>query len=106
MSEPLGYDLSVSLPLSKPLKTSTIFRACEMKVGDGVLTVDLIPLTVNYFDVILGMDWLSANQATIDCEQKIVKFKSAEQDEIKFQGTGVVAPPYLVLAIQAGKLLK
>ena len=80
--------------------------ACEMKVGDGVLTVDLIPLVLNYFDVILGMDWLSANQATIDCEQKIVKFKSTEQNELEFRGTGVVAPPYLVSIIRAGKLLK
>ena len=73
-SAPLGYELSVALPLSKPIVMSTIYKNCEIRLGEKSMTIDLILLVVNHFDVILGMDWLSLNQATIDCERKEVNF--------------------------------
>ena len=32
--------------------------------------VNLIPLDMHGFDIILGMDWLSYHHAIIDCELK------------------------------------
>ena len=63
-------------------------------MGDKNLTVDLIPLIVNHFDVILGMDWLSENHATINCEEKRVIFKSKDQGEFSFQGYRVATLPH------------
>ena len=36
--------------------------------------VDLIELAMFDFDVILGMDWLNACFASIDCRTRVVKF--------------------------------
>ena len=48
--------------------SSGVFKGCIINVGDKELTVDLVPLVIQHFDVILGIDWLSINHAVIDCE--------------------------------------
>ena len=37
---------------------------------------DFIMLNMVEFDVILGMDWLHAYYATIDCRTQVVKFRT------------------------------
>ena len=34
------------------------------------MLVNLIPLDIHDFDIILGMDWLSYHRAIVDCELK------------------------------------
>jgi hypothetical protein len=48
-----------------------------VKIGldEYELEVDLIPLELNDFDVILGMNWLSKHKAQIDYYTKIVTFQ-------------------------------
>jgi hypothetical protein len=45
---------------------------------------DLIVLEIQEFDVILGMDWLHQNKATIDCHEKSVKLRPFGQTEIVY----------------------
>ncbi|XP_028067473.1 uncharacterized protein LOC114270223 [Camellia sinensis] len=67
---------------------------------------NLLPLDLTYFDVILGMDWLSENGATIDCLNKQISFHSPGQLESIFQGQEVTSPPYLIFAAKACKLIQ
>ena len=39
---------------------------CEVLVESVILKVNLIPLEMHDFDVILGMDWLSTHRASVD----------------------------------------
>ena len=55
-----------------------------VEIGERVLLVDLIELMVFDFDVILGMDWLSENRASIDCNDKCVRFRPREGIEFIF----------------------
>ncbi|KAI3744341.1 hypothetical protein L1987_57420 [Smallanthus sonchifolius] len=45
--------------------------------------VDLIPMPMQEFDVIIGMDWLSSHAATIICNQNIVQFTTPTGKEVK-----------------------
>ena len=65
--EPLDFDLIVSQPMSKGLICSSVLRNCEMTIGGESMTMDLIPLSMSHFNVIIGMDWLSKHSAKIDC---------------------------------------
>ena len=47
-------------------------KACQIKIADHVLDVTLLVLDIIYFDVILGMNWLFANHASIDSSRKEV----------------------------------
>uniref|UniRef100_A0A803QAS4 Gag-pol polyprotein n=1 Tax=Cannabis sativa TaxID=3483 RepID=A0A803QAS4_CANSA len=50
------------------------------------LSVDLIELNLEDFDVILGMDWLAKYNATIDCKRKMVTFQPEGEDPFVIVG--------------------
>ncbi|KAL4026723.1 hypothetical protein IC575_015162 [Cucumis melo] len=70
-----------------------------------MLDVTLLVLDMQDFDVILGMDWLSANHANIDCFGKEVVFNPPSGASFKFKGTGMVCIPKVISAMKASKLL-
>ncbi|XP_028083217.1 uncharacterized protein LOC114284497 [Camellia sinensis] len=68
--ENLSYILCVSSPLGDPMICTSVYLACDLQLGDSRVHANLLPLDMTYFDVILGMDWLSEYGATIDCLTK------------------------------------
>ncbi|XP_057480443.1 uncharacterized protein LOC130767567 [Actinidia eriantha] len=76
--EPLGYDLVVSQPMTKRTVCSMVYRDCSVYIDETVIPTDLIPLKMEHFDVIFGMDWLSRNGATIYCLDKCIILKNSE----------------------------
>ncbi|GAV63768.1 RVP_2 domain-containing protein [Cephalotus follicularis] len=54
--------------------TDSVYRSCNMSIAGISLYADLIVLPIRDFDVILGMDWLSAHRARMDCYDKTVDF--------------------------------
>ena len=49
-----------------------ICRDCELEMFGILLTVDLRVMDMSEFDVILGMDWLTAYRVVIDCGRRRV----------------------------------
>ena len=45
---------------------------CELEIPGILLTVDLRVMDMSEFDVILGMDWLTAHRVVIDYERRRV----------------------------------
>ncbi|GFY91085.1 hypothetical protein Acr_07g0012810 [Actinidia rufa] len=70
----LEYELSVSLPSGDTMSCDRVYSSCEIRVNDVPMYVDLIPLEIHGFDVILGWIGLSSYRALIDCELKRVVF--------------------------------
>ncbi|KAL7246715.1 hypothetical protein ACSBR2_001761 [Camellia fascicularis] len=73
--EPMNCILSVSTPLGSSMMCTYVYPACDVLISDMTLYVDLLPLSIDHFDCILGMDWLSKYCAAIDCVNKTVTFK-------------------------------
>ena len=57
------------------LKIDAFYLNYIVKVQGNELLVDLLPLEMVGFDVILGMDLLAKHNAIVDCFSKIVFFK-------------------------------
>ena len=83
-----------------------MYPECMVDIRERVLPVDLIELAVFVFDVILRMDWLSKNCASIDCNDKYVRFRPREGTEFVFQGERSDIPANLILTLKATKLLE
>ena len=66
--ETLEEPLYVSSPLGIRARIGMICRGCELEISGTLLTVDLRIMDMSEFDVILGMDWLTAYRVVIDCE--------------------------------------
>ncbi|GFS33112.1 hypothetical protein Acr_00g0026380 [Actinidia rufa] len=105
-SVPLEYKLLVSLPSGDSMLCDRVYNSCEIHVNDVSLYVNLIPLEMHGFDVILGMDWLSSYRALIDCELKRVVFHSFAHSGLIFEGVGVMPLPYLISSMKARRLIQ
>ena len=70
-----------------------------------VLKVNLIQLEMYDFDIILGMDWLSTHQASMNCFTRKVVFWKPEFPELKFVGDRRILLTCVILALKAKELL-
>ncbi|XP_028110668.1 uncharacterized protein LOC114309173 [Camellia sinensis] len=104
--ENLSYMLCVSSPLGDSMICTSVYLACELQLGDIRVYANLLPLDMTYFDVILGMDWLSDYGATINCLTKKISFHPLGQSESIVQGQEVTSPPYLISVVKACKLFQ
>ncbi|KAA0066508.1 ty3-gypsy retrotransposon protein [Cucumis melo var. makuwa] len=84
--EPLSGVLSVSTPSGEVLLSKEKIKACQIEIANQMLDVTLLVLDMQDFDVILSMDWLSANHASIDCFGKEVVFNPPSRPSFKFKG--------------------
>ncbi|KAL0544325.1 hypothetical protein IC582_019438 [Cucumis melo] len=103
--EPLHHVLSVSTPSGECMLSKERVKACQIEIAGHVIEVTLLVLDMLDFDVILGMDWLAANHASIDCSRKEVTFNPPSMASFKFKGGGSRSLPQVISAIRASKLL-
>ncbi|WMV08369.1 hypothetical protein MTR67_001754 [Solanum verrucosum] len=68
--EILSNPFHIFTPVGDSIVTKRVYRNCHIFVSHRVTHVDLVD-----FDVILGMDWLHACYASIDCRTRLVAFK-------------------------------
>ncbi|KAL4013261.1 hypothetical protein IC575_025423 [Cucumis melo] len=80
-------------------------KGCQIEITGHVIEVTLLVLDMLDFDVILGMDWLAANHASIDCSRKEVAFNPPSMVSFKFKGEGSRSLPQVISAMRASKLL-
>ncbi|KAL0546687.1 hypothetical protein IC582_016599 [Cucumis melo] len=103
--EPLHHVLSVSTPSGECMLSKEKLKACQIEIAGHVIKVTLLVLDMLDFDVILGMDWLAANHANIDCSRKEVAFNPPSMVSFKFKGEGSRSLPQVISAMRASKLL-
>ena len=70
--ETLEEPLYVSSPLGTRVSIDLICRGCELEIFGILLTLDLRVIDMLEFDVILGMDWLTAYWVVINYERRRV----------------------------------
>ena len=84
--ETLEEPLYVRYPLGIRARIGMICRGCELEISGTLFTVDLRIMDMSEFDVILGMDWLTAYMVVIDCEFRTVTAYTQDGPRVVFQG--------------------
>ncbi|XP_058071274.1 uncharacterized protein LOC131220345 [Magnolia sinica] len=69
-------------------EATKICHNCPIDLGCKVAHVDLIVTKIFYYDVILGMDWLTVMKAEIDCDTMIVKIHEDDGTSLTFSVQG------------------
>ncbi|GJU33272.1 putative reverse transcriptase domain-containing protein [Tanacetum coccineum] len=54
------------------VSTNTIIKSCTLTLLNQPFKIDLMPIKLDSFDVVIGMDWLSKYRAKILCDEKVV----------------------------------
>ncbi|GJV71825.1 putative reverse transcriptase domain-containing protein [Tanacetum coccineum] len=52
--------------------TNTVIQGCTLILLNQHFKIDLMPIKLGSFDVVIGMDWLSKYHARIICDEKVV----------------------------------
>ncbi|XP_028097427.1 uncharacterized protein LOC114297231 [Camellia sinensis] len=71
--EPMNYLLSISKPSGGSMIYAYVYPACDIVIGNVTLYVDLLPLDIDHFDCILGMDWLTNILVVISAQPTIIE---------------------------------
>ncbi|GJT59330.1 putative reverse transcriptase domain-containing protein [Tanacetum coccineum] len=69
----LDHYYDVELADRKIIRINTIIRGCTLNFLDHLFNINLMPIELGSFDVIIGMDWLAKYHAIIDYAKKIVR---------------------------------
>nr|GEX10072.1 putative reverse transcriptase domain-containing protein [Tanacetum cinerariifolium] len=69
----LDYNYDVELANGQLVRVNTIIRGCTLNLLNRSFNIDLLPVELGSFDVIVGMDWLKTYHAVIVCDEKIVR---------------------------------
>ncbi|GJV68111.1 putative reverse transcriptase domain-containing protein [Tanacetum coccineum] len=68
----LNTSYEVELVDGKVVCTNTVLKGCTLNLLDHLFDIDLMPIELGTFDVIIGMDWLVERDAVIVCGKKEV----------------------------------
>ena len=84
--ETLEKPVYVSSPLGIRARIGMICRGFELEISRTLLTVDLRIMDMSEYDVILGMDWLTAYRVVINYERRRVTTYTQDGTRVVFQG--------------------
>ena len=78
--------LYVNSPIGIRVSIDKICWDCELEISRILLMVDLRVMDISDFDVILGMDWLTAHRVVIDCDSRRITAYTPDGIHVTFQG--------------------
>ena len=94
--ETLEKSMHVSSPLGTRVRIDQIYRDCELKILGILLTVDFRVMDISEFDIIIGIDWLTAHRVVIDYDCRRVTAYTRDEIRVTFQGEKHDALPQTV----------
>nr|GFB08229.1 putative reverse transcriptase domain-containing protein [Tanacetum cinerariifolium] len=69
----LDTSYAVELADGRISQTNIVLRGCTLGLLGYPFDIDLMPIELGSFDVIIGMDWLAKYHALIVCDEKVVR---------------------------------
>ncbi|GJS63258.1 putative reverse transcriptase domain-containing protein [Tanacetum coccineum] len=71
--EPVKISASYEVELAdgRIVSTNTVLKGCTLSLVNHIFKINLMPIELGTFDVIIGMDWLVKHDAVIICGEKV-----------------------------------
>ncbi|KAD2805410.1 hypothetical protein E3N88_38787 [Mikania micrantha] len=90
----------------KQVTVSTILRNCPLTLVDHTFTIDLLPMELGSFDIIVGMDWLSLNRVEVICSEKLLRIPVTDDRVLEVRGDQAKRNVKIISCIKARKCLQ
>nr|GEY06084.1 hypothetical protein [Tanacetum cinerariifolium] len=75
----LDTSYSVELANGRISETNIILRGCTLGLLGHPFNIDLMPIELGSFDVIISMDWLAKYHVLIVCDEKVVRIPYGDE---------------------------
>nr|GEW20833.1 putative reverse transcriptase domain-containing protein [Tanacetum cinerariifolium] len=69
----------IKLVNGKLIGSDTMLKGCMLGLLDHPFNIDLMPVELGSFDVIIGMDWLANHHVVIVCDEKTVRILHGDE---------------------------
>ncbi|GJU39453.1 putative reverse transcriptase domain-containing protein [Tanacetum coccineum] len=69
----------IELVNGRLIRSDTVLRGCTLGLLGHPFNIDLMPVELGSFDVIIGMDWLANHHAVIVCDEKIMRIPYGDE---------------------------
>ncbi|KAI3746537.1 hypothetical protein L6452_08971 [Arctium lappa] len=73
MTQKLKEDYVIEFANGQEIRVKDVLPNCTLSLAEKNFKIDLIPIKLGSFDIVVGMDWLSKNHAEISCSEKILR---------------------------------
>ncbi|GJT35867.1 putative reverse transcriptase domain-containing protein [Tanacetum coccineum] len=76
----------VELADERVVSTDTVLKNCVLKLANHLFEIDLMPIELGTFNVIIGMDWLVKHNVVIVCGEKVVRIPYGNKKTLIIEG--------------------
>ncbi|KAI3821411.1 hypothetical protein L1987_08979 [Smallanthus sonchifolius] len=97
---------SVQTAIGKNSVVIQVTDDCMVEIEGHKFPSKLYLLTLGGFDVVLGMDWLAANEAQIICKRKMIHLKATDGSPITVYGDWNSTMPNVISMIKAESYMR
>ncbi|XP_076955990.1 uncharacterized protein LOC143631008, partial [Bidens hawaiensis] len=97
---------SIELANGKLIETREIIHGCAIQLENRKFEIDLLPVELGSFDIVVEMDWLSRNQDEIVCSEKLVRMPIPYGEILSIRGDQSNADLKFVNVMKARKMLR
>ncbi|MFS7904458.1 putative transcription factor interactor and regulator CCHC(Zn) family [Helianthus anomalus] len=102
----LSSSFEVEVATGKSIAVNSVLRDCTLELNNHIFPINLIPMQLGSFDVIVGMDFLRENHAEVVCFDKMIRFSLANGDQLCVYSETASKGLKLMSCIRASKYLR
>ncbi|KAI3776076.1 hypothetical protein L1987_45837 [Smallanthus sonchifolius] len=82
----LEKTFTVEVANGDSLTIESIIYDCSLELNDHTFPINLVPMPLGSFDIIIGMDWLSNHHAEIICFEKCIRIPLPSRETLRVFG--------------------
>ncbi|GKB21840.1 putative reverse transcriptase domain-containing protein [Tanacetum coccineum] len=101
----IGVSYEVELADGRVVSTNTVLKGYTLNLVNHIFEIDLMPIKLGTFDVIIGMDWLVKHDVVIVCGEKVIRIPYGNKMLIVESNKGV-SRLKVISCIQARKYVE
>ena len=106
LPQTLSETFTVEMANGRTENTKEIYIDCTLTFNDHSFKINLMPVTIGSFDVIIGMDWLGPHHADILCYEKAIRLNLPNHDTLVIYGNKPGKSLRIISCMKAQKYLQ
>lgn len=96
----------IEMSNGKVERANDIYVGCTLTLDNHSFKIDLMPVTIKTFNIIIGMDWLSPNRADILCYERAVRLTLPNEETLLVYGDKPNTNLQIISCVKAQKYLR